>query len=157
MTNLEIVAVPESEKSVLWDMLQDYIAGLAGYVDAKPVNGAYAYENFDKYWTDGDRFPFWAIGCGERVGFALVWHDREQNIYQMAEFYMRPESRRMNLGTAFARGVIGRFPGRWNIRQIALNTPAVAFWRRALAPYNFTEENFWDHGLERWEQSFAIR
>jgi len=157
MTNLEIVATPEGDKSALWDMLQTYIAGMTAYVDVKPVNGLYAYEHFDKYWTDSDRFPFWAIHAGERVGFALVWQDRDHGVFRMAEFYVRPQSRRLNLGTAFARDVIEQFPGQWKIRQIARNTPAVAFWRRTLAPYDYTEENFEDRGLERWEQSFYIR
>ncbi len=157
MMNLEILPVPKSDKPALWAMLQAYIAGMTAYIDVKPVDGIYAYEHFDKYWTDGDRFPFWAIHSGERIGFALVWQDRDHDIFRMAEFYVRPESRRLNLGTAFARDVIARFPGRWKIRQIALNAPAVAFWRRALAPYHFTEENFMDRGLERWEQSFDVR
>jgi predicted acetyltransferase len=155
MTHLEIVAAPESDKPALWNMLQTYIAGMAAYVDVKPVNGIYPYEHFDKYWTD-DNFPFWAIHSGERVGFALVWQDRDHDIFRMSEFYVRPESRRLNLGMAFARDVIDRFPGRWKIRQIARNAPAVAFWRRTLASYDYTETNFEDRGLERWEQSFVI-
>jgi predicted acetyltransferase len=157
MTHLEITPVPESDKPALWGMLQTYIAGMTAYVDVKSANGVYSYENFDKYWADDDRFPFWAIYSGERVGFALVWNDRDHDIFRMSEFYVRPESRRLNLGTAFARDVIERFPGRWKIRQIARNAPAVAFWRRTLAIYSYTETDFEDRGLARWEQSFVIR
>ncbi len=156
MMRLDVAPVLESEKPLLWEMLQAYIAELSVYAGVEPVDGVYGYKPFDLYWREPGRFPFWARMNGWEAGFALVWRDRPHDLFRMAEFYVMPEFRRAGLATEFARAVIERFPGRWKVRQIAQNAPAVAFWRKALASYNFTEEGFDDRGLARWEQSFVI-
>ena len=69
----------------------DLHRGHDGLCRRQSANGVYSYENFDKYWADDDRFPFWAIYSGERVGFALVWNDRDHEIFRMSEFYVRPD------------------------------------------------------------------
>ena len=156
MTDVSVVPVTEHDKPALWAMLQMYIAELAPWAGVKPVDGVYSYALFDAYWRDEDRHPFWAIADSERVGFALVWQDRENGVARMAEFFVAPRFRRTGLGEAFARDVIERFPGAWKIRQIALNTPAVAFWRKALARYAYTETTFVERNLDRVEQSFVV-
>ena len=156
MMRLEVVPVPESQKPALWEMVQAYIAELSVYAGVEPTDGAYEYKPFDLYWREDGRFPFWARMNGWEAGFALVWRDCGHDLFRMAEFYVVPEFRRAGLAMEFARAVIEQFHGRWKVRQIARNTPAVAFWRKALAPYNYTEESFEDRGLARWEQSFMI-
>ena len=154
--NPEIVPVPESDKAALWEMLQAYIAELSVYAGVEPVEGVYRYAPFERYWSEEGRFPFWAMVGDKRAGFALVWHDRGNGVFRMAEFYVAPQFRRTTIGGAFAHRVLRSFPGHWKIRQIARNTGAVAFWRKTLARYGYTEENFHDRGLERFEQSFVV-
>jgi predicted acetyltransferase len=151
---MDIAPVPESEKPLLWDMLQSYIDELSVYAGIKPVNGVYDYPKFDLYWSEKNRWPFWAIANGERAGFALILRDGDA--MRVGEFYIRPEFRRAKLGAEFALALVQRFPGPWKIRQMAANQPAVAFWRRTLAPYNYTEANFVDRDLERFEQTLVI-
>ena len=67
-----VVPVPVSDKSLLWDELQEYIAELMEFGTHKPVDGVFEYPWFDLYWTEHNRFPFWAYVDGERVAFALV-------------------------------------------------------------------------------------
>ena len=40
--------------------------------------------------------------------------------------------RRAGIGTIAARALFARFPGRWQVRQLAMNAAATAFWRRAI-------------------------
>ena len=151
---MDIVSVPESEKPLLWDMLQSYIDELSVYAGIKPVNGVYEYPKFDLYWSEEGRWPFWAIENGERVGFALILRDGDA--MRVGEFFIPREFRRGGLGVTFARQILARFPGRWKIRQMAENNPAVVFWRRTLAPYNYTEANFIDRNQERFEQMLIV-
>jgi predicted acetyltransferase len=153
---MNVEPVPIGEKLILWDMLQSYIDELAVYAGAQRVNGAYEYKWFDAYWTDETRWPFWAKEDGSRAGFALILHDADANAMRVGEFYIRPEFRRAHIGEAFALALLQRFPGPWKIRQMAANTPAVAFWRRTLAPYDYTEANFIDRNLERFEQTLVV-
>lgn len=153
---MNVEPVPIGEKLILWDMLQSYIDELAVYAGAQRVNGVYEYKWFDAYWTDDNRWPFWAKEDGSRAGFALILHDAAANTMRVGEFYIRPEFRRAHIGEAFASALLQRFPGPWKIRQMANNKPAVAFWRRTLAPYGYTEANFIDRNLERFEQTLVV-
>lgn len=152
---MHVAPVPIGEKPLLWDMLQAYIDELSVYAGVERVNGVYEYASFDAYWTDERRWPFWAMEEGRRAGFALILRDDAAGAMRIGEFYIRPEFRRAKLGAAFAQALLHRFPGSWKIRQIAANQPAVAFWRRTLAPYAYTEANFIDRDLERFEQTLV--
>jgi predicted acetyltransferase len=93
---------------------------------------------------------------GKRVGFALILRDADVNAMRVGEFYIKPEFRRSNLGAEFATRLLERFPGPWKIRQMAANKAAVAFWRRTLKPYEYTEAKFVDRDLERVEQTLIV-
>ncbi|MBV9332263.1 MAG: hypothetical protein JOZ55_11985 [Alphaproteobacteria bacterium] len=60
----------------------------------------------------------------------------------MAEFYVMPGFRRRNVGLSFARQLLVRFPGPWEISEYQANTGAIAFWRRVLEPYDYREESY---------------
>jgi predicted acetyltransferase len=151
----EIVAVPESEKPDLRTMYQRYASELAPMANITPVNGQYVDPTFDDYWREEKHWPFWASRDGLRVGFALVRYEPEH--MRMAQFYIAPEYRREDLGLIFARTLLARYPGPWRIRQMAVNTKAVAFWRRVVEPFDYSESHFIDKGIDRVEQALTVR
>jgi predicted acetyltransferase len=151
----DIVAVPLPEKPDLWTMYQRYAGELGPMANIAPVNGAYADPTFDEYWRAEKHWPYWAIHNGAHIGFALVRYEPEH--MRMAQFYIAPEHRRGGLGLNFARGLLTRHPGAWRIRQMATNPNAVLFWRRVVEPFGYTEAQFEDKGLGRFEQSLTVR
>ena len=153
---VDIVAVPVSGKGDLWAMFQLYAAELAPLVNLQPTDGVYPYAYFDDYWRDDQRWPFWAMQDGERIGFALVRFAPEHEAMQMAEFYIAPAHRKEGLGFAFAQGLLKMFPGPWKIRQILANKGATAFWRKVAQPYGYTEERFAVSGIDRIEQTLTV-
>ena len=154
---VEICAVPAAEKPALAKQLQDYIREMAQYDpsidrDAK----VFDYPYFDNYWTETDRWPFWLKVDGAVAGFALV-RKLEDGTNEMAEFYIRPEFRRTGAGLAFARDVIARFAGAWELSEYQTNAGAVAFWRRVIAGRAFTEHAYVSaNGNPRIAQHFSV-
>jgi predicted acetyltransferase len=57
----------------------------------------------------------------------------------MVEFFVLRRYRRCGVGGQAARALFARFPGEWQVRQIATNQPATAFWRRAI-PVPFRDD-----------------
>ena len=153
----DVVAVPLSEKADLWTMFQRYARELASMATGKSVKGEVSYPTFDNYWREDRHWPFWAMHNGERIGFALIRFAPERNAMQIAEFYILPEFRRDGAGLSFARALMERHPGPWTMRQMAVNTVAVAFWRGVAKPYGFTETRYVDKGIERIEQALTVR
>jgi predicted acetyltransferase len=153
----DIAPVTLAEKSDLWAMFQRYGAELSPMATGKPVVGELPYPSFDNYWREKQHWPFWAMRDGERIGFALIRFAPEHNAMQTAEFYILPEHRRDGAGMSFARALMQRYPGPWKMRQMAVNKPAVAFWRKVAEPYGFTEAKYTDKGLDRVEQTLIVR
>jgi predicted acetyltransferase len=67
--------------------------------------------------------------------------------YEVCEFYIVPCFRKRRLGTRFAHAIWQRYPGRWEIKQIAGAEYATIFWRRAIGDFaggGFREDVFDD-------------
>jgi predicted acetyltransferase len=151
---VEVVPIVDSEKAILGTYMQAYMAELMPFGNFGPVDGVFEYEWLDLYWREPDRFPFWAQVDGKRVAFALVHHGART---EMAEFYTFPEFRRTGAGIDFARQLLKRFPGPWEISQYRAHKVAVAFWHRVIADYPFTERVYvGGQGKERLEQTFFV-
>jgi predicted acetyltransferase len=151
-----IAPVTLAEKSDLWAMFQRYAAELAPMATGRPLIGEVDYPTFDNYWREDQHWPFWAMQNGERIGFALIRFVAERDAMQIAEFYILPEYRRAGAGRSFARTLMRRYPGSWTMRQMAVNTGTVAFWRKVAMPYGFEESMYVDKGIERVEQTLII-
>lgn len=109
------------------------------------ADGSYHYPWLDHYGTDADRKAYLFDVDGHPAGFALV---RLTDPIELAEFFVLRKYRRCGVGTAAAREVIARHPGRWVVSQVASNEPATAFWRRAI-PMAFTERALPDGHVEQ--------
>jgi predicted acetyltransferase len=150
------VPVLESEKLALWARLEDYIGELMPYQGGS-AGGPFEYPHFDAYWQEPEhRWPFWGVADGQRVAFALVHRQPER--FEMAEFYSFPEFRRTGVALTFAKTVLARYPGPWELTQFAENTGAVAFWRRVLADWPFEESRYTGEqsGKPRIRQTFTV-
>jgi predicted acetyltransferase len=156
MMRAEIAPVTLADRHALWTELQDYVAEMTAHVDIAKVDGAYRYPGLDDYWTDENRWPFWALADGERAGFALLRRDADGTMV-MAEFYTLPRFRRTGLGLSFARQLLARFPATWILSEFATNAGAIAFWRRAIDGYAYTERNYvGGQGKARIEQRVSV-
>ncbi len=149
-----IVPVLEAEKPELWARFQDYAQELTPYGTHERVDGEFPYPYFDLYWREPNRFPFWALVDGRRAAFALV-HRTDRT--EMAEFYSFPEFRRSGIAMEFARQILARFPGPWELTQFGTNVGAIAFWRRVIADYPNTEDTYaGGSGVARLRQTFTV-
>jgi predicted acetyltransferase len=154
MTAPVLVPILESEKSELWNDLQDYIAELAPFDRALAPQGPYEYPGFDALWHEQERTLFWAKVDGEIAGFAIV--HSANGVADMSDFYIRPTYRRRGAGFAFARAVITRFLGPWTLTQYKAKADSIAFWRSVIGERPFTELDYTSvNGNARVKQSFV--
>ena len=133
-------------------MLELYHYDFTEYTDADvDPDGRFGYRYLDAYFTEPDRHPFLIRADGQLAGFALVRRATsavgDYDVFDMAEFFVMRKYRRRGVGSEAARFAFDRFPGRWEVREMAANTPAQAFWRRVIGDYtggNFTERRLDD-------------
>ena len=140
--DVEVIEAELPHKPVLRNLLELYQHDFSEFDGADlDEHGVYGYRYLDNYWTEPERHPLLFRVDGRWAGFALV---RAGTPHDMAEFFVMRKYRRHGVGTALAREVFARFPGEWQVRQMASNRSATAFWIRAI-PVDFVQERL-DHG-----------
>jgi predicted acetyltransferase len=139
---VEVVEASRAQKPLLANLLELYQYDFTEF-DAVDVDdtGRFGAPFLDVYWDEPGRHPFLLRVDGNWAGAALVRSGRPND---MAEFFVMRKYRGDGVGTQFARELFARFTGEWTVRELEANTPAQAFWRRAI-PVAF-QEDVWAKG-----------
>lgn len=141
--NLEIIEAGVELKSVVCNLSQFYIYDFTDCLKFRcPDDGRFTTACFDKYWTEPGRCAFLLKVDGELAGFVLVEGSGvlPQSQHSIGEFLIMRKFRRRGLGQRVAFDMFDRFRGRWEVRQVIQNAPAIAFWRKVIDRY--TNGNF---------------
>ncbi|HWQ28883.1 MAG TPA: GNAT family N-acetyltransferase [Dehalococcoidia bacterium] len=152
-----------SERPVVERLLQLYLYDLSEFTGADVgPEGLFPYPHLDQYWSGGASKALLLRSSGHLVGLALVRalddplvpHDA----WEMAEFFVLRGHRRRGIGTEAAMTIFDGFRGHWQVRELARNTPAQAFWRRVIADYtagNYTDvlvdNEQWRGAMQRFD------
>ena len=119
-----------SEKDVLDQLLELYLHDLSEMTGADVgPHGRYGYRFLDDYWTEPDRHPFLIRVDGHLAGLAFVASGAPHDV---AEFFVMRKYRRQGVGRRAACALFAMFPGEWQVRQLASNAAATAFWRSVI-------------------------
>ncbi|MDD3050163.1 MAG: GNAT family N-acetyltransferase [Candidatus Cloacimonetes bacterium] len=138
---IELVAVKESQKSVLRQMIELYEYDMSVYTNEELNEyGYYGYSYLDYYWNESNRFAYF-IRCNNALcGFVLVNDycyalrgDREAK--SIAEFFIMKKYRRLGIGKDIAIQVFSLFPGKWEVDQIPGNVVSYDFWENVIDEY----------------------
>jgi len=149
-------ALPEHQP-VLANLLELYAHDFSEVVDVKlGADGRFGYTDLPLYWTDRHHYPFLVRADGQLAGFVFVRRgsaiSTDQDVWDMTEFFVVRGFRRLGLGTAIARHIWNRFPGRWEVRVIDRNRHAKEFWAHAISVFLGTtiESIRFDKGGDAW-------
>jgi len=127
----------EADLAVVQNLGRFYVYDFSEFTGWKcPDTGLYECRDLVRYWRRDDCWPFLVRCGGELAGFALIDRpDNEGVDYDVGEFFILRKFRRKGIGQAVAHALFDRFTGRWQVRQLQQNTPAIAFWRKVVGRY----------------------
>jgi len=121
-----------NEKEIFRKLLQPYLTELSQFDDISPdpknEKGEYVYPYLDSYWVEDNRYPYIFYCDGKLAGFALI--RIEGDYYEMAEFYVLPEFRRLGLGMACATEILEKHTGNWRIGFNKQNQASRQLWKK---------------------------
>lgn len=138
--NVEVIPALREQEPVLSNLLELYCYDFSELLNLllRP-DGRFGYDRLPLYWTEPTRYPFLIWAGGELAGFALVQKGSQisgdEEVYDMAEFFVLRRYRRLGVGLKAAHLVWSRLPGKWEIRVITQNQNAVRFWERAVEEF----------------------
>lgn len=131
----ELVVAGSSDADLINSLLNEYLLELGSYRDVPSgATNSASYPYLDAYWSDPGRHAFIIQHGGHSVGFALIRDptSTKSAVYQLAEFYIKPEGRRLGIGRRAVRAIRKRFPGQWELQVHTRNSVAVQFWESCL-------------------------
>jgi predicted acetyltransferase len=132
---MEVVDVDAGNFDIYLNLVQAYEAEFSPLTGKKPgSDGRFALDTHL-----GGNVHGHLLYLGETpAGLAAIESDRDE--HEVREFYVVPLFRGRLTGSRFAQSLWRRFPGNWEIKQIAGASNATAFWRRAVG--EFTQGRF---------------
>ena len=138
--NVEVTPAGKEQESVLANLLELYAHDFSEFHDLEiGADGRFEYRYLRLYWTEPGRHPFLVQVEGKLAGLVLVKRGSEvsgnENVWDMAEFFVLRGYRRRGLGTHIAVEVWRRFPGRWEVRVMESNASACQFWASAISEF----------------------
>jgi len=139
---IEIAVALPGDGVALANMMQLYAHDFSEHWAGGPrgelgPDGLFTAYPLDAWWREPGHIPLVVKVGGFLAGFALL--DRMSHTGQpldrnMAEFFIVRKHRRSGIGTAAARAIFNRSPGRWETAIARANQAALAFWRAAIEP-----------------------
>jgi predicted acetyltransferase len=154
---LEIFPASLAQQPVLANLFELYAHDFSEFHDVEMgEDGRFGYKHLPLYWQEPDRHPFLVRADGKLAGFVLVKRGSEvsanEDVYDMAEFFVLRAWRGRGIGTRVAHEVWWKLPGLWEIRVMVANESASRFWQRAVTAFageNAIASGFEKNG-ERW-------
>lgn len=139
---VEVSTAAYDQKPVVENLFELYAYDLSDTFDLHlGPEGRYGYPSLSLYWTEATRFPLLIKVDEHLAGFALVSRGSvisgDPDVWDMAEFFVMKRYRRTRVGARAAHALWSRFKGRWEVRVVETNRPALMFWQSAIA--SFTE------------------
>ncbi len=72
--------------------------------------------------------------------------------YELMDFFITPKYRGQGVGRLAARAAFDLYHGRWQVEELARNTPAIRFWHRVIDEYTRGQ---YENGSNGARQRFA--
>ena len=155
--HIEIFPATKEEMPVLANLFELYAHDFSEFYAIEPGrDGLFGYPDLPRYWSEAGRFPF-LIRVGERLAGVVLVHKisqtSEDEVWDVAEFFVLRAYRRRGVGKEAAFRVWRRLPGSWQVRVMGSNQPAYRFWQHAIGEFagEATSSISVEKAGERWE------
>jgi predicted acetyltransferase len=156
---VEVIPASLDQEPVLANLFELYAHDMSEFMDVElGADGRFGYKFLSSYWKDEGRYPFLIKVRGNLAGFALVRRGSQisgdENVMDMAEFFIIRGFRRLGVGTKAACDIWRRFPGKWSVRVREHNRPAKIFWEGTLVA--FTGKTIHSTTIQKGEELWQV-
>ena len=141
----DLIKVEKENKNVIYNLMQLYTYELSFFEDETTNftmldSELYAMNKYvERYWQEESRQPY-ILKCNNKLAGFVLQKFNEENINEIAEFFVINKYRKMGAGTFMANKMFELYRGKWEVRTLIKNVRAQKFWRNTIK--NYTNNNF---------------
>jgi predicted acetyltransferase len=138
--DVELQPATQADRPVLRQLMELYRHDFSEW-DGSDVDeqGFFGSPYLDRCWIEPAGHPFLIRADGKLAGFVLLSRHShlmpQSRAMAVAEFFVLRKHRRHGVGRRAAIAAFDRFPGAWEVAQMAENVGAQAFWREVIDSY----------------------
>lgn len=137
---IEIIAASSEQKPIVANLLELYAHDFSEFMDLNlGADGRFGYKSLPLYWEEPNRYPFLIRANSYWAGFVFARKGSQisgdENVWDMAEFFIVRGYRRRGIGTKIAHNIWRMFPGVWEVRVRDRNQKARHFWGGAISEF----------------------
>lgn len=138
--NIAIIPASPEQEPIVANLLELYAHDFSEFVNLQlDADGRFGYKHLPLYWKEPNRYPFLITVDGHWAGFVFVHRGSQisgdENVWDVAEFFIVRGYRRLGIGTKVAHNVWRMFQGKWEVRVIGRNQKAKDFWGGAISEF----------------------
>ena len=163
--NIDLIEASPDDALVLENLLQLYSYDFSEILGTDVDDaGRFGFISIDYTWDDDRSHAFLVKVDSAYAGFAIVrrgaYLSGDPDVMDIDEFFVMRRYRRLGVGREVATRLFDRFPGQWEVREVAPNVAAQSFWRNVIDAYTNGRHDERVVDDERWRgpvQSFDTR
>ncbi|QUG41660.1 GNAT family N-acetyltransferase [Psychrobacillus sp. INOP01] len=138
---LKLKKVLELEKSILRNFYSLYLHELSNFTTNLDVgeDGAFHYEELDKFWDIDGLSPYFIKLDDEIIGFLLLLERpflKKSYDYGINDFFILNKYKGKGLAVQAVGKIFEEKPGQYFVLQVVENKRAVAFWKKVYNELN---------------------
>ena len=134
--DIQVVQAEMKDLPVVQNMGRFYLYDVSRYCGSGtgweiPNDGLYECFSFRHYFLEPTCYPYLIKVKGELAGFVMVDQDgvTDDITFCIAEFFILAKFQGRGVGKVAVQTLWAQSPGRWEVRVLPDNTPALTFWR----------------------------
>ena len=154
----ELFEVKEKDKNIIYNLMQLYTYELSFFEDETTNfqlldTGLFAMSKYiELYWKEENRHSY-ILKCNEDLAGFVLERFNEDNMNEIAEFFVLNKYRKLGAGTFMAKEMFKRYKGKWEIRTLLKNKRAQEFWRKVIKDVS---NGFYEEHLIRDNSRYAF-
>ncbi|WP_233711211.1 GNAT family N-acetyltransferase [Lederbergia citrisecunda] len=159
---IKLISVSYESKHILENMFQFYLYDFSELTQ-EDINRHGLYDvDLEYFWQDPRWNPFFINHDGKIIGFLVVLFENydvaPDPTHVIYDFMILRKYRRNGLGKEAAIKVFNLYKANWKVAQMALNEPAIQFWRNIIKEYtNDSYTEIYRQDLKKYIQSFCTK
>ncbi|KAB2335125.1 GNAT family N-acetyltransferase [Bacillus mesophilum] len=160
---VSLCSISRDEKGVLQNLYSLYLHDLSEFTDELDIssNGSFEFDSIELIWEREGLTPYFIKKEDAIVGFLLLLEKpflKENYDYSINDIFILKKFRRKGIAILLLKELFKFKKGNYYVIELASNTPAVIFWRKAYSELSieFDEEKKMIDGENCLVQSFHI-